>query len=274
MTAFSKDFDPTRPTGSERANTADDQFRDDKTAVNERLSLEHYDLTNDVTKENMQAPGRAIPGVIGVVRKGTTVERSAFSQSSADGQTIYNRGNGALWYDTTDATLYRWDGTSETWEAVGRPNSTTSSVTVSGLPAGYPKISAGSSTAALATMFGLNCTGVRFSTTRTALVSLFAVRNSTTNVQWGFMGTINSGVMDSSGTNDWLQSGFGVASSATLEAHAAGDSCQVWVPAGYYFRFRVIRNSYFYNFAGEVNAITGAEISAGFTIFNVGVCLI
>lgn len=97
MGTFSKAFDPAVPTGSTQANTADDTIRDDKTALIERLSLEHYfPNPSPVGSDSAaDAAGRHIPGNVAAVHIGTAAPSTAVT--------------GGLWYKTSDKTLRIYD---------------------------------------------------------------------------------------------------------------------------------------------------------------------
>jgi hypothetical protein len=103
MTTFAKAFDPTVPTGTTLANTADDTLRDDKFAIDERYSLEHQALTSIAGGNTAaaNAPGRHKPGFVSAVYLG----------ASAPASTV----QGAMWYDTSQNKLNIYNASTTSW---------------------------------------------------------------------------------------------------------------------------------------------------------------
>jgi hypothetical protein len=93
--AFSKTFQPAVPTGSDLVSDVDTFITDFKVGINERLCLEHYNLTTSApnagsaTDSAATAQGRHIPGKCSVCYVGATGDLPASPPT------------GALAYDTT-----------------------------------------------------------------------------------------------------------------------------------------------------------------------------
>lgn len=201
MSAFSKPFDITKPAGTDSANNGDDQMRDDKTAIKERLSLEHYSPDSTDTKESRKAATRLRPGLAGVMQKGSTATRTAYkatltTPAAIDGQTAYGPGEGALFWDTDTAKVYRWNSSTPDWELVTaisyappvngdgsnlivnstfNPNSSTAVVTINTL-----------SQTQLNTWLGKTTGGFKFSDTKNTFVSLNFILRNTAATSWIF----------------------------------------------------------------------------------------
>jgi len=105
MPTFTKTYDETSPSGSDQARFGDDQFRNDKAAVQERYGLEHYEYgKNSQNSDSETADGRHKPGFVSVV----LIDTAANILATTPG------GKGALGYGTDTGLLYIWDGS--TWD--------------------------------------------------------------------------------------------------------------------------------------------------------------
>lgn len=106
MSEFQVPFDSTSPTGEDYANKIDTFIRQDtKQAIDERIGLEHYPLSNTGGPEETEAPGRHRAGIVGCLFLGTTTDMYA----------LQSPGNGAMAYATDENNFYRYDKSSDTW---------------------------------------------------------------------------------------------------------------------------------------------------------------
>lgn len=124
--AFGKTFDKSKPAGSEAAKTADNYFRDDKTALNERYKLEHYGLDTSegdasATDTAANAQGRHRPGGCSVAYVG---DYSTFPASPPNGALAWAEdreefyvGVGGAWVakQAGRPVLYNFEGTEAGW---------------------------------------------------------------------------------------------------------------------------------------------------------------
>ena len=115
MGGFSKDYELTGPVGSDLASDIDTMIKDgSKSATAERIALEHVPLDSSATgandKNNPNAQGRHIPGMVSVLLSGTTAEIAQFVSDNQP-PTGTGIGTGAIALDTTLGQLQRFDGT-------------------------------------------------------------------------------------------------------------------------------------------------------------------
>lgn len=102
---FTKSYDPTSPSGSDRARFGANQFRDLKSGLQERLDLEHYGpALGNQDPAAADADCRHRPGFVSAVFIGTKAQIDA----------LVPGGVGALAFGTDTKLLYIWDGSS--WE--------------------------------------------------------------------------------------------------------------------------------------------------------------
>lgn len=99
------------PEGTDAAaNLASYLKNDTKRPLNERYALEHVDLRSAESgasdSANANAQGRHVAGKVGVLGKGDTATRNALT----------DMGTGALFYDTDDSVLYRYNMATSSWE--------------------------------------------------------------------------------------------------------------------------------------------------------------
>ena len=273
MSAFSKTFNPAVPGGDDAANNGDDVIRDDKTAMNERIMLEHYDLTGALTKENVKAPGRARPGLIGVCYTGTAAQLAAIKATNAtpasiNGQTAYGPGDGALAYNTDDSKLYRFNSGTNAWDAIASMFSVTAPPAPAGLPTDYPLITTSATQVHLDKLFGSGTTGIKFSTTRSTFVTFVAVMANAATTAWAFSGASEP---TASPMFPWTGCGTKVVSG---DPQSQICNFSTVVPANYYFRVRLWKGSGFFDIAYEKTQLLVAEVTANFTTFNLTAALI
>jgi len=100
---FDNFFEITKPLGSDYARDLDIAISaNTKGALNERLSVEHYDLSKEGPYNGSTATGasqgRHIPGMVGVLGWGTPAERNALTDPAP--------GIGAIWVITEEDTGY------------------------------------------------------------------------------------------------------------------------------------------------------------------------
>lgn len=108
MSAHTKSWDETAPAGTDSVSSGDDEIRDLKVAVRERLELEHQDMDSSAAIEAETAAGRHIPGIVGVCFSGTTAQINALT----------GMGEGALAWDTTLSVLKRYSLSGTAWSIV------------------------------------------------------------------------------------------------------------------------------------------------------------
>jgi len=113
MADFTKAFNVSSPAGSDLISAGDDNIRDFKTAVGERIGLEHYPFLNalgDMTSASAQ--GRHKPGYTSAVYIGTTLQIAALSGMTS----------GCLAFDTDLNVLKIYSGSDWTTRTVGTGN--------------------------------------------------------------------------------------------------------------------------------------------------------
>jgi len=96
MSTFVKTFSISTPPGTDRADTLDTTLQDDKNALNERMALEHVDLTTTIaggTSSVAGASGRHKPGYVSAVLVCPTASLPA---SPIDGTIAYDTTVGKL----------------------------------------------------------------------------------------------------------------------------------------------------------------------------------
>lgn len=112
MADFTKKFDVSSPAGSDLISSGDDNIRDFKTALGERIGLEHQPFLNalgDMTSASAQ--GRHKPGYTSAVYIGTTAQINALTGMTS----------GCLAFDT-DLNVLKIYGTDWTTRVVGTGN--------------------------------------------------------------------------------------------------------------------------------------------------------
>lgn len=124
MTSYTNTWNESSPQGSDLANQLDTFIQVHKGGENERIKTEHYSFGSSSTIENVLAAGRHRPGIVACMFKGTTAQIAAILATRAtpatiSGQTAYGPGEGALYYNTDDLGIYRYDGTLNANEQVG-----------------------------------------------------------------------------------------------------------------------------------------------------------
>lgn len=111
--AFAKNLDPTVPASTDNANALDTFITDFKVAVNERMALEHQDLsTGSSTDTADTAQGRHIPGKVSAVYCATAAQIAAYTTGVH---------KGAVAYGTDTQKLYIYDGASWTTYTLSPP---------------------------------------------------------------------------------------------------------------------------------------------------------
>lgn len=282
-TSFSKSFSTTTPAGSDLASGLDTQLQDDKLAIKERLALEHFDPTGSTTKEDKSAPGRARPGLIGVVREGTAAERAAIAATIAtpgtiaDGKTAWGPGSGALFRDTTSKILYMWDSTLAAWKQLDGdyriPTGSASYLTNTYLSSGgYFPVSLSTLAGAdgqdqMNALFGTS-DSIKFSDTRNTYVSLLGILKNTASTSWLFGATLAA---TANGTRAPMGACTMQLQAGQTNATFNTGHCSVIVPPGMYFKFQVFYKLALsgWDWTGERSSVFVSEITAAFATFNV-----
>lgn len=102
MAVTAKEFNVNTPADGDPAIDGDDQFRDDKTALDERYALEHQSLqaAAGVDLDTATAPGRHIPGKVSVCEIDTLTNIQALTGMVT----------GAMAYDITNDRLLIYNG--------------------------------------------------------------------------------------------------------------------------------------------------------------------
>ena len=115
MGGFDQEYDPASPVGSDLASDIDTMIQaGSKSATAERFSLEHVPLDSSATgandKNNANAQGRHLPGMVSVLLADTTVNIATFVAANQP-PTGTGIGVGAIALDTTLGQLQRFNGT-------------------------------------------------------------------------------------------------------------------------------------------------------------------
>lgn len=110
MSDFTKNWDANSPQGSDAANTLDTVIQDMKSALGERLGLEHQPMSNTNPTSDKDADLRHKPGFVGTVFRGTTAEIDALKVDPYPG-------NGSLAWDTDTKELKLYDSATNSWKS-------------------------------------------------------------------------------------------------------------------------------------------------------------
>lgn len=258
MTSYTNTWNESSPQGSDLANQLDTFIQAHKGGENERIKTEHYSFGSSSTIENVLAAGRHRPGIVACMFKGTAAQIAAILATRAtpatiSGQTAYGPGEGALYYNTDDLGIYRYDGTLNTTEQI-------SSL---GADAGTPtQISGVGSPSTLLAKLNQN---IQPSTTRTTYIQISGSLSVSGSSSPDFLCRIyvNATSMTASASNPFPPIGsypMGHFALEPTDLPPAIGSAHAIVPAGYYYWI------YFKNVTSPsaVTSITSSEITTYF----------